>query len=78
MTSVLEAIMGTFDCRTPGKLVLRKALCVLRSQDLKDEWVLSMLRGQHGQKTCGGRVFDYWEKNVSVLGVQREASVGVR
>lgn len=55
------------------KLVLRKPLCVLRSQALK---LLTMLKGQHVQRSCEGKMFDYWEQ-VSVLGAQRETGNGV-
>ena len=32
--------------------------------------------GQHVQRPCGARMFDYWQ--VAVFGAQREAGIGVR
>lgn len=70
---MVETNNGGFGCGMAKKLVLRKPVCVLRSQALKP---LTMLKGQHVQKSCEGKMFDYWEQ-VSVLGAQRETGKGV-
>lgn len=64
-------VMGAFACGTSGKRVLRKPLRVPSSQHLK---LVAMLRGQHVQRPCDERTFDYREKG-SVLRAQREKGV---
>ena len=68
MTNMLKPKMGEFDCGMSGKACSEKSVAcveISRFQRLVD---INHGKGSTCAKAlCGGRMFDSWEKNISVL-----------